>query len=245
MKVNKKKKPPKKVFKVSKKALEAEAKMNKAFADAKISEADQKQMDEWENEEKVHVEYKVCPRTKIKVRVDMWESHFSSLSSELTPYLYLGGERNAHNHKELTYRTNVGFILNAAWEVSNFYPDEFEYLKLSLSDFSSEAGALAKDLQKAGEFIDRARSYNSKVLVHCVAGISRSSSICMYYLLTRENWTLKKAYLHVLNLRPLIRPNEGFFAELQKVERECLGYNTMSIEDYENLAADSIKVAAF
>jgi|TARA_B100000780_G_scaffold33764_1_gene21122 hypothetical protein len=64
--------------------------------------------------------------------------------------MYLGGERNAHNHKELTYRTQVGFILNAAWEVGNFYPNEFEYLKLPFQDFKDQAGALAKDLNKSG-----------------------------------------------------------------------------------------------
>lgn len=241
-----KKKPPKKVFKVSKKAAEAEAKMNKAFADAEAEghELDQATIDKFNNAEKIQVAYRTCPRTHMKIRASLFEAHLSSLSTELTPYLYLGGERNAHNHKELTYRTNVGFILNCAWEVSNFYPEEFEYLKLPMSDFKDQANALAKDLNRSADFIDRARLYNSKVLVHCVAGISRSSSVCMHYLMTREKWTLKKAYLHVLKARPIIRPNLGFFHELQRVERECFGYNTMSEKDW-NALKQGIEIAHF
>ena len=239
--------PKKKPKKISSKALEAEARMKAAFdqAEQEATDVDEKQLKEWENAEKMVVETRLCPRTKRQVRVDMWDAHVSALSAKITDYMYLGGERNAHNHKELTYRTHVGFVLNAAWEVGNFYPQEIEYLKLPFQDFKDQAGALAKDLNKSADFIDRARAYNSSVLVHCVAGISRSSSICIHYLVRREGWTLKKAYHHVLKLRPIIRPNIGFFRELQRVEREMLGYNTMSIEEWKKLEDGSIKIAAF
>ena len=157
-------------------------------------------------EEKIQVATRLCPRTKQQVRLDLWDAHQSALTAKLTDYMYLGGERNASNHKELTYRTNIGFILNASWEVGNHYPQEFEYLRLPLQDFKGQAGALAKDLNKSADFIDRARSYNSAVMIHCVAGISRSSSVCIHYLMTREGRTLKDAYQHVLKLRPTSHP---------------------------------------
>ena len=97
----------------------------------------------------------------------------------------------------------------------------------------------------AVDFIDRARSYGSKVLVHCVAGISRSSTICIHYLIRREKWTLKKAYMHVLKLRALIRPNIGFFKELRRVEKEEFGMNSMSLAEWEQLEEGQIKIASF
>ena len=63
--------------------------------------------------------------------------------------------------------------------------------------------------------------------------------------MTREGRTLKDAYQHVLKLRPIIRPNSGFFSELQRVEREMLGYNTMSVQEWEALEAESIQIAHF
>ena len=241
----KKNKATRYVPKSSKAAIEAEAKMQKALEEAKETEADEEKIKQWANEEKIQVATRLCPRTKQQVRLDLWDAHQSALTAKLTDYMYLGGERNASNHKELTYRTNIGFILNASWEVGNHYPQEFEYLRLPLQDFKGQAGALAKDLNKSADFIDRARSYNSAVMIHCVAGISRSSSVCIHYLMTREGRTLKDAYQHVLKLRPIIRPNSGFFSELQRVEREMLGYNTMSVQEWEVLEAESIQIAHF
>ena len=241
----KKAKPRHKVKKLTPKQREAEAKMAKMFSEAKESEADASQIKAWENEVKVVVPTRVCGRTGMRIRIDQWDSHMSSLSAEIRPYMYLGGERNAHNHKELTYRTRVGFVLNAAWEVPNFYRDQLEYLHLPFQDFADQAGAMAAALNRTLLFIDRARDHGSNVLVHCVAGISRSSTIVMHYLIRREGWTLKRAYDHVLKLRPIIRPNPGFFEELQRVDFEVHGNVSMSFEEYMALDEGRTKIAAF
>jgi len=44
--------------------------------------------------------------------------------------MYLGGMQNASNMKELKVYTNVGFILNMAVEIPNFFPRDFKYLKI-------------------------------------------------------------------------------------------------------------------
>ena len=238
-------KPRHKVKKLTAKQREAEEKMARMLAEAKESEADAAQIKAWENEVKVDVPTRVCGRTGMRIRIDQWDSHLSSLSAEITPYMFLGGERNAHNHKELTYRTRVGFVLNAAWEVPNFFRDQLEYLHLPFQDFADQAGAMALALNRTLVFIDRARAHGSNVLVHCVAGISRSSTIVMHYLIRREGWTLKRAYEHVLNLRPIIRPNAGFFKELQRIDIEVHGKESMSFEEYMALEDGRTKIAAF
>eukprot|EP00505_MAST-04D_sp_SCG-Rhode-Island_P005427 Stramenopile-MAST_4_protein_5427 len=155
-----------------------------------------------------NTEYVVCKRTGDKIRADTWESYSNSLSTEIMPYMFLGGERNAGNHKELGFRTHCGFVLNLAWEVANFFPGEFEYLKLGLSDFSDNATALYDQLEIAMKFIDRSRENNSSVLVHCVQGISRSSTIVISYLMTRESMSLQEAYKHALSNTDLARMKE-------------------------------------
>ena len=179
-----------------------------------------------------NVEYKICERTGKKVRLDQWESYSNSLSSEIRPYLYLGGERNAHNHKELSYRTQCSFVLNLAWEVANFFPEELEYFKLFLSDYSSSADELNSQIDNGVAFIDRARAANSSVLVHCVAGISRSSTIVIAYLMKREKMTLKDAYAYVKSKRTIIRPNQGFLKCLMKLDVEIHGTCSIVYEDY-------------
>jgi protein-tyrosine phosphatase len=45
--------------------------------------------------------------------------------------------------------------------------------------------------EKAIQFIDRNRKYTS-VLVHCYAGVSRSASCVIAYLMTVYKWPLEK-----------------------------------------------------
>lgn len=49
--------------------------------------------------------------------------------------MYLGAENNSMNLIELTTRTNISYILNAAIECPNGYPEDFKYLHLSLWDY--------------------------------------------------------------------------------------------------------------
>lgn len=241
----KKAKPRHKVKKLTAKQKAAEDKMNNLLKNEVASTADEAQIKAWENTVKMDVPTRICKRTGLRVREDLWDAHISSMSAEIMPYMYLGGERNAHNHKELTYRTHVGFVLNASWEVANFFPDQLEYLHLPFQDFKDQRGAMAKELNRTVDFIDRARAHGSRVLVHCVAGISRSSTIVIHYLMRREGWTLEKAYTHVLKRRPIIRPNIGFFTELQRIDQDIHGRISMSMEDYKALEEGLIKVAAF
>lgn len=64
-------------------------------------------------------------------------------------------------------------------------------------------------------------------MVHCVAGVSRSASLCIGYLIKARGITLEDAYNHVLNCRPCIRPNYGFFEQLIEYEKEISGTATV------------------
>jgi len=43
-----------------------------------------------------------------------------------------------------------------------------------------------------------------KALVHCVAGVSRSSSIVAAYLTKKEGWTAEQAYTFIQKRRPVV-----------------------------------------
>lgn len=66
-----------------------------------------------------------------------------------------------------------------------------------------------------------------KALVHCVAGISRSSTIVIAYLMKTRRMSLREAYYHVKSKRPLIRPNTGFWKQLIEYEHKLFGVNTV------------------
>lgn len=66
-----------------------------------------------------------------------------------------------------------------------------------------------------------------RTLVHCVAGVSRSSSICIAYLMKYQNMPLDQAYRHCKRCRSVVHPNIGFFKQLVDYERRLFGRNTV------------------
>lgn len=58
-----------------------------------------------------------------------------------------------------------------------------------------------------------------KVLVICRAGISRSSTVVMAFLMKFHNMMLRDAHKLVKSQRPKIRPNDGFWRQLIDYER--------------------------
>lgn len=56
------------------------------------------------------------------------------------------------------------------------------------------------------------------VLVHCNAGVSRSSSVVIGYLMLRNKLPFEEAHRQVKTARPAVRPNPGFYRQLQLYE---------------------------
>mmetsp|Transcript_33864 Transcript_33864/g.82087 ORF Transcript_33864/g.82087 Transcript_33864/m.82087 type:complete len:98 (-) Transcript_33864:247-540(-) len=79
---------------------------------------------------------------------------------------------------------------------------------------------MEKQLPRAIKFIDSARANGKRVLVHCQAGISRSSTIIIAYLMSREGMSYEVARSHVATCRPMIRPNWGFAKLLMRLETQ-------------------------
>lgn len=63
-------------------------------------------------------------------------------------------------------------------------------------------------------------------LVHCMAGISRSASVVIAYLMARHSMTLDSALEHVGRVRPIVSPNLGFLRQLQEIEALQFDFNS-------------------
>lgn len=69
---------------------------------------------------------------------------------------------------------SIGYILNVTREIDNFFPGLFKYMNIRLYD--DDEADLLKHWEYTHRFICKARDNNSKVLVHCKMGVSRSAS---------------------------------------------------------------------
>ena len=67
-----------------------------------------------------------------------------------------------------------------------------------------------------------------KVLVNCAAGISRSSTIVLAYLIKYFNINLKQAFLYTRKKRNQICPNKKFMECLLDYELSLLGKNSLT-----------------
>ncbi|ELR15749.1 dual specificity phosphatase, catalytic domain containing protein [Acanthamoeba castellanii str. Neff] len=95
------------------------------------------------------------------------------------------------------------------------------YLAFAATD--SPTYRMADHFDEACRFIDEARAQGGgprRVLVHCQAGVSRSASVVLCYLMRNNEWTLRQAIEHVWQTRPFVLPNAGFFDQLLEVERQ-------------------------
>ncbi|XP_019712134.1 dual specificity protein phosphatase 7-like [Hippocampus comes] len=137
---------------------------------------------------------------------------------QILPYLYLGCAKDSTN-LDVLGQYNIKYILNVTPNLPNMFEHEghFRYKQIPISDHWSQN--LSQFFPEAISFIDEARSKQCGVLVHCLAGISRSVTVTVAYLMQRLNLSLNDAYDFVKRKKSNISPNFNFMGQLLDFER--------------------------
>ncbi|TSN12197.1 Dual specificity protein phosphatase 19 [Bagarius yarrelli] len=131
----------------------------------------------------------------------------------ITPFLLLSSQ-DAASDAETLRKFKVTHVLNVACGVENAFPEQFIYKTVSMMDVPETE--LISYLPQCFEFIDQARKQDRVVLLHCNAGVSRSASVAIAYLMAREKIPFEEAFNRVKSARPSIRPNAGFLSQLKE-----------------------------
>jgi atypical dual specificity phosphatase len=133
----------------------------------------------------------------------------------VAPGLHIGSQDAATNVQSLQEK-GVTHILNVAFYITNPFDSQFICETIEVAD---EPGANITALfPRCFEFIDSARQAGGGVLVHCNAGISRSSSVVAGYLMQTEGYSLDEALAIIRSARPVVKPNDGFMTQLRQFE---------------------------
>ena len=145
-------------------------------------------------------------------------------SQILNDKLFLGNMTHAVT-KQILLNLKITHIINMTpqFTAQKFDVDKdlnIKYLQCPIYD--NETVVINTYFEKAINFINNAlneKDKDNKVLVHCQAGVSRSSTIIIAYLMKMQNMKFEDAYKYTLARREIIEPNNGFVKQLKLWQR--------------------------
>ncbi|XP_025043943.1 dual specificity protein phosphatase 15 isoform X1 [Pelodiscus sinensis] len=161
---------------------------------------------------------------------------------QVLPGLYLGNFIDAKDVEQLS-RNKITHIISIH-ESPQPLLQEITYLLIPLQD-TPEAN-IKKHFKACIRFIHCCRLHGGNCLVHCLAGISRSTTLVIAYVMAVTELSWQEVLQAVRAVRPIANPNPGFKQQLeefgqgaaQKIHRQLAQrYGTDPFKDKEELRA--------
>jgi len=137
------------------------------------------------------------------------------LPDRIAENLYLGGHEAASNMDGLKER-KITHIITIGKGLKMPYQDHFKYKFIDILDWEQEN--IMQYFGSSIEFIEEGLSEGA-VLIHCAAGVSRSATITIAYLMQCCSYGYAEARKFVQTKR-WIHPNLGFCQQLIKFENQ-------------------------
>ncbi len=130
--------------------------------------------------------------------------------------LYLG---NIESAKDLSFlnKNKIKAILDVCGKKLKY--DKSLIISLSLEAEDSPTFKIFELFSTCIDFSHEHRLSGRNVLVHCIAGVSRSATIVIAYLMKINQMNLQNAYDFVISRRSCIEPNIGFLKQLNMFEK--------------------------
>ena len=133
---------------------------------------------------------------------------------EIIENLYLGNfsaSENIHQLKDLGIKKVLSVIdFN---DFPNYKDEKIIHKSVEVSDFYYQ-----NIIQYFGECLNFIKG-EEKILVHCMAGASRSATIVIAYLMWIQKMKFDDALNFVSSKRPIVAPNDGFREQLKIFEK--------------------------
>jgi protein-tyrosine phosphatase len=159
-------------------------------------------------------------KLQIDINFNYYSDEFIDYSpNSITDSIFLGPEKFALNDSSLVKR-GITHIVNVSSTSPCKYPEKYKYLHLPLQD--RDDFNIRKYLDPCVDFIDEVIKNGGKVYIHCFAGISRSSTVVIYYLMKHKKMRFEDAFEFVKKKRPIACPNFGFLNTLIELDKDLI-----------------------
>ncbi len=133
--------------------------------------------------------------------------------------LYLG---NLDSIKDNNLVNILSCIINISNERNNLDSNlNIQQLNIFIKDEPNEN--ISDWFNTTFNLIDEYLNKKKNVLVYCKIGKSRSVTIILNYLMTKDNLSYELAFIKLLKIKSEIGPNQGFIDQLKRFRKEYLG----------------------
>lgn len=131
--------------------------------------------------------------------------------TEILPYMFLGGKDDVNMRFFLNRR--ISAVINVAHELQDYvYPENMIVCKIPLHDHPDEN--ISEHFEYIYLLFEILIKQKLKVLIHCRAGISRSATFVIHYIMKKYGLSLTQSLAFVQQRRPQVGPNRGFLKQL-------------------------------
>lgn len=142
--------------------------------------------------------------------------------------LYCGSLRSAQTIS-VYEQLNIGYVLTMGRGLEPVIPDGMHHKTIIVDDIPNAKIDVSFD--DAVAFIDEAMQAGKGCLVHCFAGLSRSATAVIAYLMVKQGMRLDDAYMLTKKGRPNIYPNDGFLKQLMAYDEQLfIGQRKLNLE---------------
>ncbi|KAL3073079.1 hypothetical protein niasHT_035355 [Heterodera trifolii] len=154
-------------------------------------------------------------RSEALTKLRQWRTRISTgKMDQILPGLFVGGLREAMNVPLLSENGISAVVSVRGLSPECHFGPGIALLRLTLSDSPGEN--IFQHFPAVNSFVHGHRLENENVLIHCLAGVSRSVCLCLAYLMTVTNLDYPNALDFVCRRHFGAKPNFGFKMQLTK-----------------------------
>lgn len=133
-------------------------------------------------------------------------------ADEIMPGIFLGSINSSYDLNVLKSK-GITHIISAILGYDPAFPEDFKYLIVNALD--SENNNISDVFESCNDFINDALfENNGKVLIHCMAGRSRSATILAAYIIETYGMDVDNVLSLLRNKRKIVEPNSSFLKQL-------------------------------
>eukprot|EP00607_Mallomonas_marina_P001460 CAMPEP_0182426186 /NCGR_PEP_ID=MMETSP1167-20130531/12674_1 /TAXON_ID=2988 /ORGANISM="Mallomonas Sp, Strain CCMP3275" /LENGTH=421 /DNA_ID=CAMNT_0024607451 /DNA_START=204 /DNA_END=1469 /DNA_ORIENTATION=+ len=144
----------------------------------------------------------------------------------ITDHIVLGAREDAADLVKLQ-TLGITHVLNVAVELPNFHESSHKFIYEKLNFKDAPDVMVSQFWGPAASFLRHVEEVKGRVLIHCIAGVSRSVTLLIMHMISCHRRTLRAAHAFIHARRPFIGPNEGFKLQLARFEVSELGYSSL------------------